>query len=278
MPRLIDTHCHLHFPAYVNRAEAEFLRMREQDVWAITVGTTAKTSQSGVEFARAHDGVFATVGYHPEHLTSTFHDEAEGEHEPYEFAELEKIAQDPKVVGIGETGLDFFRIDETYDRDVAKDVQEKAFRQHIRLAQSTDKPLVIHCREALDRLAQIIQDEQTGGKKIRGVVHCFTGSWEEAKPLLDLGLHISFTGIITFPVKKSQDPEKHAHRVIERMPLEKLMIETDAPWLAPEPFRGKQNEPIYVEFVARKIAQLRGMEYEEVAKTTTETALGFFGL
>lgn len=109
-------------------------------------------------------------------------------------------------------------------------------------------------------------------------MHCYTGDWEEAQQLLDLGLFISFTGIITFGVKKTADPEKHMHRVIERMPIERMMIETDAPWLAPEPYRGQQNEPAYVEHVARKIAELRGMGYDDVARITTDNAIGFFRL
>ena len=277
-PNLIDSHCHLHFPAYKETLPDVLARMVSGGVWAVTVGTTASTSEQGIKFTREHENVWCTVGYHPEHLTSNFHDESEGEHEPYDFDRLKALASDEKVVGIGETGLDFYRIDPELKREEAEQLQEDVFRQHIALAEEADKPLVIHCREASERFIRIIKDEKSKGRKIRGVMHCYTGDWEEAERLLDLGLWISFTGIITFGVKKSMDPAKHVHRVIERMPIDKMMIETDAPWLAPDPHRGGQNEPAFVEFVARKIAELRKMEYEEIAKITTENALRFFGL
>lgn len=277
-PKLIDSHCHLHFPAYGEKIDDVLRRMSESDVWAVTVGTTAKTSKAGIDFAQQHENVFATVGHHPEHLTSSYEDEYEGADDPFDLDKLRNLAKDPKVVSIGETGLDFFRIDEDRDRQEAEQLQEDVFRQHIALAEEADKPLTIHCRDAGERFISIIKDEKAQGRKIRGVMHCYTGDWEEAQKLLDLGLFISFTGIITFGVKKSADPEKHVHRVIERMPLDRMMIETDAPWLAPEPHRGTQNEPVFVEYVARKIAELRGMEYEEIASITTENAIRFFRL
>lgn len=278
MPKLIDTHCHLHFPAYRDSLPDVLARMEESDTWAITVGTTASTSQGGIEFCRQHPHTWCTVGYHPEHLTSSFHDENEGEHEPFDFEKIKELANDEKVVGIGETGLDFFRIDDNLDRATAEKLQEDVFRQHVALSQETGKPLVIHCREASDRLLSILEDEKRQGREVRGVMHCYTGDWHEAQRILEIGLYISFTGIITFGVKKSQDPEKHVHRVIERMPLDRMMVETDAPWLAPEPHRGARNEPAYVEFVARKIAELRKMDFEDICRITTENAEKFFGL
>ena len=277
-PRLVDTHCHLHFPAYADTLPGVLDRMRQGSVWAVTVGTTASTSLAGIEFAQTHEGIYATVGYHPEHLTSLFHDENEGEFEPFDFEKLKALASSDEVVAIGETGLDFFRIDAQHDRAAAEKLQEDVFRKHIELAAESGKPLVLHCREATDRLLEIVREELHRRRKIKGVMHCYSGNWDEARRILDLGLYISFTGIITFPVRKTADPERHVHRVIERMPLERMMIETDAPWLAPEPHRGQQNEPAYVEFVARKIAELRGLDYDEVASLTTENALGFFGL
>lgn len=292
-PRLIDSHCHLHFPAYDEDRNAVLLRMREKDILGITVGTSAKTSASAITFAEAHPDIFATVGHHPEHLTSSYHDESEGPVDPFDVKKIEQLASSSKkVVAIGETGLDFFRIDPPPQLplgkgevggvpgwiDEAKRLQEDAFRQHIVLAHKLGKPLVIHCREALTRLAEIVQDEQGNGHRVNGVVHCYTGTWEEAKPLLDLGLHLSFTGIITFPSKRSDDPEKHVHRVIERMPLERFLVETDAPWLTPVPHRGQKNEPSYVEFVAQKAAELRGVAFGVIAAQTTENAHSLFRL
>jgi TatD DNase family protein len=281
MPRLIDSHCHLHFPAYNEDRDAVLLRMREKQIWGIAVGTNIATSKSGVAFAEQHPDVFATVGYHPEHLTSSYIDEHEPHDSlPYSIDAVAEIAKSgsKKIVAIGETGLDFFRIDKDRDEQEATQLQEFGLRDHIKLADELDLPLVIHCRDAFRRLATIIQSEQTTGKKVRGVIHCFTGTWEEGKMLLDLGFHLSFTGIITFPPKKDEDPERSIHRTIERMPLDRMLVETDAPWLTPLPHRGKRNEPTYVEHVAQKIAELRGIDVEEVARQTTENALTLFQL
>ncbi len=275
-PKLFDTHSHLHFPAYGPEQEAVYARMRDAGIWTVCVGTAAGTSKLGIEFAEAHDGVFASVGHHPEHLTSSFRDESEGEIGDLDIAELETLARSsPKVVAIGETGLDFYRIDEDRDRRRAIETQEAAFRAHLDLARRLDKPVIIHCREALASLAKIMVEERAKGR-VEGVVHCYTGTWAEAEPLLAAGLHLSFTGIITFPPKKTADPELSVHRVIERMPLERLLIETDAPWLAPVPHRGERNEPSYVTEVAKKVAELRGMTYDEAAEATTANARSFF--
>ncbi len=279
MPRLIDSHCHLHFPAYDDDRDAVLARMRADDVHAITVGTTIGTSRSAIAFAEQTEDVWATVGYHPEHFTSAFHDEAEGDAGTYSIEEIRALAtSSPKVVAIGETGLDFFRIDEDRNREEGIKMQESAFREHIAVAKDLKLPVVIHCREALTRLAEIIREERDRGWTVRGVVHCYTGTWEEAQPLLDLGLHLSFTGVITFPPRKTDDPERHVHRVIERMPLDRILLETDAPWLTPVPHRGKRNEPTYVAFVARRIAELRGITEQDVATTTTSTCKTLFRL
>jgi TatD DNase family protein len=253
--------------------------MRADDVHAITVGTTIGTSRSAIAFAEQTEDVWATVGYHPEHFTSAFHDEAEGDAGTYSIEEIRALAtSSPKVVAIGETGLDFFRIDEDRNREEGIKMQESAFREHIAVAKDLKLPVVIHCREALTRLAEIIREERDRGWTVRGVVHCYTGTWEEAQPLLDLGLHLSFTGVITFPPRKTDDPERHVHRVIERMPLDRILLETDAPWLTPVPHRGKRNEPTYVAFVARRIAELRGITEQDVATTTTSTCKTLFRL
>lgn len=276
--RFVDTHSHLHFPAYGSEQESVYLRMRQANVSTICVGTSAHTSRSAIAFAEAHEGIYASVGYHPEHLTSSFHDEAEGPIETFDIVELEHLAtSSSKVVAIGETGLDFFRIDDDRDRALAIEQQEAAFRAHFQLARKLHKPVIIHCREALTRLAELLKEEQEKGR-VDVVVHCFTGTWAEAEPLLQLGAFLSFTGITTFPAKKTADPELSVHRVIERMPVEKLLIETDAPWLAPIPYRGKQNEPAYVIEVAKKIAELRDMTLEEVAMHTTKNASQLFQL
>lgn len=279
MPKFIDSHCHLHSRAYEQERAVIGEDMEREGVWAVTVGTTIATSRQAIQYAEEHAGVWATVGYHPEHFSSDFHDEDEGDAGAYSLEELERTARSSsRVVAIGETGLDFYRIDEGRDRQESQAAQEAGFREQLGLAHRLGLPIVIHCREALDRLAKIIQDERSRGISVRAVVHCYTGTWAEAEPLLDLGACLSFTGIITFPSKKSEDPDRHVHRVIERMSLDRIMIETDAPWLAPVPHRGQRNRPSYVRLVAERVAALRGLELDEVAAQTTANARNFFGI
>lgn len=281
IPSLIDTHCHLHFPPYKDDLDQVLARMQEKNVWGITIGTSLGNSERGIRFAEVHEGIWATVGLHPEHFTSDFHDEQEGEvHEAsLDVVRLKELAlSSKKVVGIGETGLDFFRIDEGKDVAESRATQEKAFLQHYRVAHEVHLPLVIHCRDGLTRLAELIQHEQNEGRIVGGVIHSFTGTWEEARPLLDLGFLIAVNGIATFPIRKTQKPEDAIDRTIERMPFDRLLLETDAPYLAPVPFRGKRNEPAYVEEVAKHVAHLRGITLEEVLAQTTKNALGLFHL
>lgn len=280
-PRLIDSHCHLHFPAYdADRADV-LARMRERQIWGITVGTNIVTSQAGVAFADAHDGIFASVGYHPEHVTSSYKDAQEPHDEdPYDIDRIAEIVASgsKKIVAIGETGLDFYRIDEGRDLQEAAQTQEFALRNHVSLADMHDLPLVIHCRDAFSRLATILKEEKDRGRGVRGVVHCFTGTWEEARPLLDLGFYLSFTGIVTYPPKKTEDPDRSVLRTIERMPLERMLIETDAPWLAPVPYRGKRNEPTHVGYVNECIAGIRHEYPERIAEQTTKNTIDLFRL
>ncbi len=251
--------------------------MKQERIDAITVGTTIGTSRSAVAFADTHPEIWATVGYHPEHFTSSYHDEAEGDTDQYSLKILRSIAMSSKkVVAIGETGLDFYRIDTGITTQEAHQKQEKGLRDQISLAAELDLPLVIHSRDAFSRLTEILNEEQQNRKNIRGVIHCFTGTWTEAKSLLRLGFYLSFTGIITFPPKKTQDPETHIHRIIERMPSDRILAETDAPWLTPIPYRGKRNEPMYVRYVNAKIAELRRISEDEAAKLTTQNARELF--
>lgn len=281
MPFLIDTHCHLAFSAYDEDREAVLARMREQRIAAITIGTSLFTSERAVGLAEATNGIWASVGLHPEHLFSSFYDEAEGEigSRNIEEADLERLVQSSsRVVAIGETGLDFFRLDEGRNSAEVVEEQEAVFRKHLAVAARLDLPVVIHCREALRRLAEMLQQEDLAGRRVRGVVHSFTGTWEQAKPLLDLGLSIGINGIATFPLKKNQRPEDAVDRTVERMPLERLVLETDAPYLSPVPFRGRRNEPTFVEAVAKHVAAVRRTDIDAVARTTTENAVGLFRL
>jgi len=196
-PFLVDTHCHVHFPAYDQDREAVLARMRDKKIWAITIGTAMENSKQGIAFAEQHSDIWTTVGLHPSHTTHSHEDENEGAvHEKDVTKEtlIEIAKSSKKVVAIGEAGLDFYRLDQVADAEAAKAIQERVFREHLLAAQELDLPVVIHCRDALTRLAEILQDVG----KIRGVVHSFTGTWEEAKPLIDLGMHIAVNGIATF--------------------------------------------------------------------------------
>lgn len=273
-PFLIDTHCHLHFRSYNDDREAVLARMREKNIWGITIGTGLANSAEAIRFAESLEGIWATVGLHPSHTTSDHVDTDEGEVHEHDVSveDLVRVASSSKkVVAIGEAGLDFYRLPD--DRETAIATQERVFRAHIEAAKQLDLPLVIHCRDALMRLAEILQ-----GTNVRGVVHSFTGTWEEAKPLLDLGMHIAVNGIATFPLRKGQDPASAINRTIQQIPLDRLLLETDAPWLAPATYRGKRNEPAYVEEVAKHAAGVRGISLEEVAAQTTANAMSVFGL
>jgi TatD DNase family protein len=274
-PFLIDTHCHIHFPAYDEDREQVLKRLEEKNIWALTIGTSLENAKKGIALAEATSGIWATVGLHPSHTTSEHIDEEEGEVHEHDVTVENLVtlaSSSKKVVAIGEAGLDYYRLPE--DRESAIQKQELVFRTHIEAAKKLDLPLVIHCRDALTRLAELL--DETG--YARGVVHSFTGTWEEAKPLLDLGMHIAVNGISTFPLRKAQDPKSSIDLTIKNIPMERLLIETDAPWLAPTVYRGKRNEPVYVEEVAKHVAKVRGMTLEEVAKQTTDNAMKLFRL
>ncbi len=277
MPRLFDSHCHLQLIKSADERKAVLSRMEKDEVWAIAVGTGEGTSAAAIDLARNESRVWATVGYHPEHLTSSFEDEAEGKVGEYNLDRLTELAKsDKRVVAIGETGLDFYRIDADRNRAEAEVLQTRVFRDHLDLARELDLPVVIHCRDAFPQLTKILQDFVSEHGQIRGVVHCFVGPWSDAKPLLDLGLHLSFTGIITFSQKKSVSEEPVYRDVIRRIPSDRFLIETDAPWLAPIPFRGKSNEPSFVQYVAKEIATLRNVDVQEIEGVSTENARKLF--
>ena len=202
--------------------------------------------------ATAHDNLYATAGTHPDYVETP---------EP-DVATLVELAGKPKVVGIGETGLDYYRL--TGDLDW----QRERFRTHIRAARECGKPLVIHTRSAAADTLAIMEEERAG--EVGGVMHCFTETWDVASAAMDLGFHISFSGIVSFKNATA------LHDVAKRVPLERMLIETDSPYLAPVPFRGKTNEPAYVVHVAEAIAKLRGIDVAEVARATSANFFRLF--
>ena len=284
---LIDTHCHVHFQAFKNDQDEVIKRTRERGVFMITVGTQQATSQAAIETARAHEGVWAAVGLHPNHLCEQeFWDEEElpqqriktrcEDFDPDYYAAL---ARDPKCVAIGECGLDYFHLPKHLDREALIAKQKATTQAHLTLATDENLPVIIHSREAFaDQYVLLKAAVEAGQLPRRGVIHCFTGSLEEAMAYIDLGFMVSVTGIVTFKPKKEQGEFSPMQSVAAKVPLEYLMLETDAPYLAPDPYRGERCEPWMVEAVAAKVAALRGISVEEVIKTTGENAKRLFGL
>jgi TatD DNase family protein len=251
---LVDSHCHLDFPELQADFPALLERMRAQGVThALTISTTLETFPAVRDVARASANLWCSAGVHP--------DERRDGREA-SLAELLAMADDPKVVAIGETGLDYYRVEGDTEW------QRERFRTHIRAARECGKPLVIHTREAARDTLRIMREERAG--EAGGVMHCFTETWDVAAEAIDLGFHISFSGIVTF---KNAATVKD---VATRVPLERLLVETDSPYLAPVPHRGKTNEPAFVRHVAEEVARLRGMDFEAIASTTTRNFFSLF--
>ncbi len=248
---LIDTHTHTNLDDFKDDYDEVIKRAFLKDIWMINVGVDMPTSQKAVEIAHKYtEGVYAVCGLHPNDVSLDF-----------DFKLLEKISQDEKVVGIGETGLDYFR---TKDED-KKIKQIDFFMKHIKIAKKLRKVLVVHCRDAHDDAIKTLKANAEGAA---GVIHFFSGSKEQAKKYIDLGFHISFAGVITF----TRDYDE----VVKYVPIDRVLVETDAPFVAPVPNRGKRNEPSYVKFTAEKLAEIKGMTFEDVATQTTKNARELF--
>lgn len=254
-PELIDTHAHLDFPQFAHDRAEVIRRAQEVGVAAIiNVGVDLKSSLASVRLAEEHQGVYAVVGIHP-------HDAAGATEQA--FAELWSLVQHPKVVAVGEIGLDYYR-----DHS-PREVQRRVFRRLLALAVEADLPVIIHTRQAWDDVLGIVRE--LVGMKGRGVFHCFSGGAHEAQQVLEVGFHVSFTGVLTFK-------NARAAEVLPRVPLSRLLLETDCPYMAPEPHRGKRNEPAYVHLIAQKAGEILHLPLAEVARTTTHNARLLFGL
>ncbi|MDP2694561.1 MAG: TatD family hydrolase [Gallionella sp.] len=251
----VDSHCHLNFPELTANIDDVLAQMRQNDVAAaLCVSVNLAGFPQVLALAEQHPNIYASVGVHPDY---------EGVEDP-DAARLVELAQHPRVIAIGETGLDYFRLKGDLEW------QRTRFRNHIRAARECGKPLIIHTREAAADTLRIMAEENAA--EAGGVMHCFTETWEVAEAALAMGFYISFSGIVTF---KSA---KQIKEVAQRVPLERILIETDAPYLAPVPFRGKLNQPAYVKHVAEEIALLRGIDVSEVGQRTTENFMRLFGL
>lgn len=253
---LVDSHCHLDFPDFADDLAGIVARAEASGVGRmVTISTRVKKLPDLVAIAERFPNVYCSVGTHPHHA-----DEEDG----ITTDELVKLAQHPKVVAFGEAGLDYF-----YEMG-SRPAQERGFRAHIAAARETGLPLVIHTREADEDCGKILEDEMGKGA-FRAVLHCYTGGRDLAMKAIDLGLMISFTGILTF--KKSQTLRDLA----AELPADRVMVETDSPYLAPGKYRGKRNEPAYVVETAKVLAEVRGVSPDEIARQTTENFFRLFG-
>ena len=253
---LADTHCHLTDPAFADEVDAVIARARAAGVTHIVAvggGGPIALSEAAADLATRYDFVHATAGIHP-HDSSSYDDATE--------ARIAKLLDAKSIVAVGETGLDYY-----YDHS-PRDVQRSALARQLALAARYDVPIVLHCRDAEQDLRAVIEAERS--LPLEGVVHCFTGGYDDARWYLDAGLTISFTGILTF--KKADE----LRDVARRLPLDRLMVETDSPYLAPVPFRGKRNEPAYVAHVASALAELHQTSSDDVARITGATAARLF--
>lgn len=250
---LIDSHCHINFPELADQAELLLAQMRQNHVThALCVAVNLPELPSVLEMAERYPNIYASVGVHPDY---------EDTPEP-SVAQLVELARHPKVIAIGETGLDYYRLQGDLEW------QRERFRTHIRAARECGKPLIVHTRSAAEDTIRIMREENA--QECGGVMHCFTETWEVAQAALELGFYISFSGIVTF---KNAIQIKE---VAQKMPLDQMLVETDSPYLAPVPFRGKLNHPALVKHVAEHIADLRGESFATIAEATTANFFRLF--
>lgn len=250
---LVDSHCHLDFPDLAQRMPEVLARMQENQVGvAVCIGVNLEDFPAVLALAEAYPQLYATVGVHPEYTDV----------EEPDCKRLVKLASHPKVIAIGETGLDYY-----WQKD-KPEWQRARFRTHIQAARQAGKPLVVHTRDSVEDTLRILEEE--GAAEVGGVMHCFTENWAMASRALDLGFYISFSGIVTF---KNATIVKEVAR---KCPLDRILVETDSPYLAPAPYRGKPNEPAYVRYVADEIAKLRELPGELLQQATTDNFFALF--
>ncbi|MDM5353319.1 TatD family hydrolase [Lysinibacillus sphaericus] len=252
----IDTHVHLNADQYEEDLQEVINRALEAKVEKmVVIGFDRKTIERTMELIEQYDFIYGVIGWHPVDAIDCTQEDLEW---------IEELAAHPKIVGIGETGLDYY-----WDKS-PKDVQQVIFRKQIQLAQKINLPIIIHNRDATGDVVKILREENAAS--VGGVMHCFSGSVETARECIAMNFMISLGGPVTF--KNARLPKE----VATEIPLEHLMIETDAPYLAPHPYRGKRNEPAFVPLVAEEIARLKGLTIEEIAQATTDNAKNFFGI
>ncbi len=248
---LIDTHAHLDSPKFDSDREEVIARAQAAGIDTIVnIGFNRETIPTTMELAEKYPFIYAAVGWHPTDAIDMKLEE--------DLAWIESLCSHPKVVAIGEIGLDYY-----WDTS-PKEIQHTVFREQIRLARKLNKPIVIHNRDAHEDIVKLLREERAS--EVGGIMHCFSGSWEMAKMCLDMNFYISFGGPVTF--KNARVPKE----VMEKVPLDKMLIETDAPYLTPHPHRGQRNESAYVRLVAETAAEIKGLKLEDIAKITSDNA------
>lgn len=267
-PHFVDVHGHINFQAFADDYRAVIQRTLEQNVWLIMPGSQLLTSKRSVEISQEFGGkgVWAAVGHHPTHALDM----------PWDKADYDQLIREnrPFIKAIGETGIDYYRVPkDASEKEIYLRRQKEIFQEHLELAAEHELPLIIHCRDAYDDLYDMIHRFRN---RLRadwpGLIHCFVGDEKTAKKFLDLGFCISFTGIITFTA------DSGLLQAVRDVPLDRLTVETDAPYLTPVPHRGKRNEPLYTQFVAAKVAELKGLTLEKVLQQTAQNSLTLFDL
>jgi TatD DNase family protein len=271
---LIDTHAHLNFSAFKDDLDEVIKRCFGQKVGVVNVGSQYSTSERAVTIAEKYENMFAAIGLHPIHLEFSHIREKIDEDEEFEFdtrnekfdaEKYRKLAKSKKVVAIGETGIDLFHNPHNLKE------QTKTFKEEIDLAMELGLPVVVHCRKAYPEVLEILKEKKKDcGEKLRGVVHSYMGKYSLAPEFIKLGFMLGFNGVITFA--------RDYDRVIKEIDLENMLIETDCPYLTPDPFRGKRNEPTYVRYVAEKIGEIKNVNFEEVTRVTAENTRKLFGI
>lgn len=276
---LFDTHSHVNMAAFSSDADAVIKRALNEDTSVVIPGTDYKSSKRAIDLANKYQrGVYAAVGLHPEELFERNEEEngvvKKMPAEIFSYDMYAMLTKFPKTVAIGEIGLDYAWRDLDTDIEARKNLQKEVFWKQLELSRRVDRPAIIHCRQAHDDMLPLLTRFRKEFKDLMpkdrpwGVLHCFSGDENLAWQYFNLGLIISFTGLITFSQRWDD--------LIRKVPLDKLMIETDAPFMTPEPFRGKRNEPVLVRHVAERMAQIRGVSVEEIAEQTTANAKRFF--
>lgn len=277
---LIDTHAHLNFNAYKDDLEEIIKRTLDSDIWMINVGSQYETSKKAVEIAQRYkEGIYAAVGLHPIHLETGLvkikndaeEIEIKTKEEDFDYERYKELAQTQKVIAIGEIGLDYYwRPKTTKKKELFKQKQKDLLLKQLELAKELNLPVIFHCRMAHQDLIKFLK-ENLEIKPEKAVAHGFVGNLEELNQYLNFGYYIGFNGIIFKSIEGINFEEN-----IRNTPLDRILIETDCPYLTPPPFEGQRNEPLYVRYIAKKIAEIKNLSYEEIAEITTKNAKRLF--